>query len=61
MLCPRITTSPIPPTGSNSIRPSTSAAAISASTPQTARPTVPGLRPKTGWLNVATGDVSDNP
>ena len=61
MLCPRSTTSPISPCGSSSIRSSISGAAISASVPQIARPTVPGLRPKTGWLNVATGEVSDSP
>ena len=55
------TISPSSPGGSSSIRSSTSARAISTSTPQIGWPIVPARMPKCGWLVVAVGEVSDSP
>lgn len=60
-LWPRTTTSPTSPSASSTTASSTAASATPISTPHTGWPTVPGRRPNSGWLKVATGDVSVSP
>ena len=57
MLCPRITISPISPCATS--LPSSSTQRIS--TPSIGVPIEPGLRSLSGWLNEATGEVSESP
>ena len=57
MLWPRITISPTSPCGTSF--PSSSQTCIS--TPSIGVPIEPGLRSRSGWLNEATGEVSDRP
>ena len=56
-LWPRIAISPTSPCGTSA--PSSSTARIS--TPAIGVPIEPGLRSVSGWLNEATGEVSDSP
>ena len=57
MLWPRIAISPTSPCGTSA--PAASTTRIS--TPRIGVPIEPGLRSRSGWLNDATGDVSDRP
>ena len=57
MLWPLITISPISPCGTS--LPSSSTTFIS--TPSIGVPIEPGLRSLSGWLNEATGEVSESP